>query len=163
MFYIGEILKTKGNNGDVVLKTSPNFFYSKNIDSLYLKSKKHQKTLIVEKANESGNDLIIKFNDINTITEAYKLIGYAAYIEDQQEIEKFKKDNLVDYTVIDIDENHWGTVVSDIEEGLIHILEINDNGDIVFIPYSNDTIIEVNSEKKTIIIDPPDGLRNLNK
>lgn len=163
MFFIGEILKTKGNTGAVVLKTSPDFFYSKSIRSIYLKSKKHQKTLLVEKTSESGNDLIIKFIEINTITEAYKLIGYSAYLEDQKEINLSKKDNLIDYTVIDIDGNHWGTVINDIEEGLTHILEVNDNDNIILIPYSNDTITEINTSKHTIIIDPPDGLRTLNK
>ncbi len=163
MFYIGEILKTKGNNGEVVLKASPDFFYTKKIHSIYLESKKHNKNLIVESASNFGNDLIIKFTAINTITEAYRLIGYSAYLEDQKEAKAFKKDNLVDYTVLDIDSNKWGTVINDIEEGLVHTLEVDDKGDIIFIPYSDDIITEINRTKKIIIIDPPDGLRTLNK
>ena len=163
MFCIGEILKTKGNNGEVVLRTSPDFICRRDIGSIHLKSKKHKKNLIIEKIIESGNYLNIKFIDINTITEAYKLIGYSAYLEDQDEIKTFKKDNLVDYTVIDIDGNHWGKVINDIEEGLTHILEVDDNDDIIFIPYSNDTITEINKKKKTIFIDTRSGLRTSNK
>ena len=146
-----------------MLKTSPDFFYSKKIDSIHMESKKHQKTLSVETAIDTGSDLIIKFKDINTTTDAYRLIGYSAYLEDQEEIKAFKKDNLVDYQVIEKSGDHWGIVTDDLEAGLTHTLEIDDHGDIILLPCSDSIIKEINKEKKTIIIDPPEGLRNLNK
>lgn len=164
MFYIGEILKTKGNNGDVVLRTSPDFFFNgKNPSSIQLISKKYKKTLSVEKISEAGNDLVVKFTDIKSITDAYRLIGYSAYITDRIDIKKFKKKNLVDYLVKDKYNNIWGRIISDVEEGLTHILEIDDNGDIIYLPYSTEIIIEINKSSNEIIIDPPDGLRTLNK
>ncbi len=162
MFYIGEILKTRGNNGEVVLRTSPDFSYTRSIHSIFLKSKKHERTLNIKSINEVGDDLIIKFTDIDTITDAYRLIGYSAYLEDE-EINTFKKDNLVDYKIVDIAGNLWGRVINDIEEGLTHILEIEDDANVIYIPYSENIITEIKIKEKTIIIDPPDGLRTLNK
>lgn len=163
MFYIGEILKTRGNNGEVVLRTSPDFSFTRSIHSIFLKSKKHEKTLNIKSINELGDDLIIKFKDIDSITDAYRLVGYSAYLE-EKEVDIFKKDNLVDYKIIDIAGNLWGRVINDIEDGLTHILEIeDDDNSIIFVPYSDSIITEIIDIEKTIIIDPPDGLRSLNK
>jgi 16S rRNA processing protein RimM len=165
LFFVGDILKTKGNKGEVLLRLSPEFYLSDvgSFDSLRLKSKKHSKTLSVEWIKELGGDLAVKFSGIDTISEAYKLIGYSAHLDVQKEDISFKKHSFIGYTVIDVNGVSWGVVINDEATAFTHTLEVDDKGSVVYIPYSNTIVSEVDKTRQTIIIDPPEGLRDLNK
>jgi len=165
LFFVGDILKTKGNKGEVVLRLSPEFYLSneENIDSLRLTSKKHSKILSVERVKELGDDLTVKFSGIDTISEAYKLIGYSAHLDVQRDDTSFKKRSFIGYKVIDVNGVCWGIVINDEATEFTHTLEIDDDGNVVYIPYSSMIVSEVNKKEQIIIIDPPEGLRDLNK
>ena len=47
--------------------------------------------------------------------------------------------------------------------GLNTLLEVSDDDEIVFIPWASDIVQEIRDEERVVIIDPPDGLRDLNK
>ncbi len=164
MFYIGEILKTRGNNGEVVIRTSPDFIYdNQSIRSFQLESKKYSRTEAVEWIKSIGDDLLVKFKNHDSIASAYKLIGYLVYLKDAIEAEQFIKETLVDYRVIDLSGDQWGIVINDLDEGYNHILEVDNQGEILYIPYTEAIIKEIDQDKMTIHIDPPDGLKDLNR
>jgi ribosomal 30S subunit maturation factor RimM len=165
LFFVGDILKTKGNKGEVVLRLSPEFYLGneENIDSLCLKSKKRSKILSVEWIKELGDDLTIKFSEIDTISEAYKLIGYSAHLDVQKDDTSFKKHSFIGYKVIDVDGSDWGIVINDEATEFTHTLERDDEGNVVYIQYSRMIVSKVNKKEQTIIINPPEGLRDLNK
>lgn len=164
MFFIGEILKTKGNKGGLIVGVSPDFYFNnkEEIISLHLKSKKRSIDLSIERIGMLGNDLLIKFTNINTISEAYGYIGYSVYIEDDK-ASVFQRDSYINYNIFDIDGNYWGKVINDEISEFTHTLEIRDENDIIFIPFSDGIVTKTDNKKKIIIIDPPSGLRDLNR
>jgi len=164
LFFIGEILKTKGNKGELIVRVSPDFNFNDEgkITLLHLESKKKSVDLSVERIVTAGSNLIIKFTDINTISDAYGYIGYLAYIDDDKAL-IFQKDSFENYKVYDLNGEYWGKVINDEKSEFTHTLEIEEDNDIIYIPYSDNIVIEKDEIKKILIIDPPMGLRDLNK
>lgn len=163
MISFGKILKTKGNKGEVVIGLESGFEHIiLNPDqSVVLKSEKYSRTQKIEYCRQLNHNIILKFHHIDSIKEAYRLIGYVIYIAD----EKIRKEDkhLIHFEVRDIHSNRWGTVRAIKEFGLNKILEISDNDQTVYVPWDKDIILEIQDTERVIVIDPPDGLRDLNR
>jgi len=164
LIFFGKILKTRGNKGEVLYlpsfwKDSSNYWQGKKI---LLKSTKHQRTETIEYIKKTKSGFILKFFNINTIREAFRLIGYSLYgtgIEDKgSDVE-----NIIDFKVKDINDIYWGTVFDIKKFGLNVILEIKNKDEIVYVPFNDKIVIEISEKEKLIILDPPEGLLNLNQ
>jgi 16S rRNA processing protein RimM len=107
----------------------------------------------------------VKFEGIDDRTAAEQLRGkYLAVPEDQ--IGSLPEDHffihdLVGMTVLLKDGKRIGTIRSVLETGGVDLLEVGEEGQIL-IPFTTEICVDVSLEDRTITIDPPEGLLQLN-
>jgi len=129
--------------------------------TLVLKSKKYQKQVTVESIREHQGACIIKFQNLESMEDVYRLIGYDVFLE-AEEIET--EGDIVEFTVKDISGSVWGVVRNIETSGLSQVLEVEDaDGDVIYVPYAEPIIKEIDVRQRLILIDAPAGLRDLNK
>lgn len=176
MIFLGKIVKTRGNKGEVAVAPSPQVerCIPGQGERVLLQSTKYQIERNIEYLKNIQGVWVFKFVDINTINDAYKLVGYSLYstktstspgnaanTATEQAVKR------VEFTVIDVSGCVWGKVkqvetygVNDTNQ----ILEVVGNkGDVIYVPFSEGIVKHIDREKKIITIDPPDGLKELNK
>ncbi len=159
MLFLGKILKVRGNKGEVVLSSSDYGFQKGG--TVLLKSKKYHKTLIVEYTKEIHKFTIIKFEGVNTINDALKLVGYSLEIsnsnlnpENEQTFEK--------YEVMDMNGRIWGEVKGVKSFSHNQILEVGEGDAVIYVPFTEEIVKKIDTKNHKILIDPPAGLKKLN-
>jgi len=159
----GKILKTKGNKGEVVIGLESGFEHIiLNVDqSVVLKSEKYSRIQKIEYCKQLNHNFILKFHDIDSIEQAFRLVGYVIYIAEEKI--RVEDQHLIHFEVRDVHQKRWGTVRAIKQFGLNKILEISENDETMYVPWNKDIILEVQDIERVIVIDPPDGLRDLNK
>jgi 16S rRNA processing protein RimM len=164
LIFFGKILKTKGNKGEVVVGVESGCEDIKlhHGQPVILKSEKYSKDRKVEYCKQVNHNVILKFHDINSIEQAYRIIGYAIFVAREKNI-RVEDQPLIHFEVRDIHQKRWGTVRAIKQFGLNKILEISENDETIYVPYNTDIIREVRDIERVIVIDPPEGLRDLNK
>ncbi len=167
MIFLGKIVKVRGNKGEVVF-TSPDVraYILREGEVVVLKSEKYQKQFNVEHLREIKGTLVVKFAGINTINEALKLVGYSIYVHDSSTRDSEKKNKKIkDFIVKDMKGQLWGKV-KDIEaDSLNKLLEVQDENEdnVYYVPFTETIVKKIDIEKRIIVIDPPNGLKDLNK
>lgn len=167
MIFLGKIVKIRSNKGEVVykpfLEIDVGELTLKEGDKVLLKSERHQKELRIEDLKEINGAYVLKFFDIDTINEALKLIGYSIFCfknSDDEEIDK----GICGFLVKDTNDQVWGYVKGiDSKSDLNKLLVIQEGDDEFYVPYNDEILKEINKKGKYIIIDPPSGLKELNK
>jgi len=163
LLFLGKISKSRGNKGEVVCSISPEIDTSL-VDfsgKIVLKSQKYTKTAKMESYSDRGSVLIAKFNISNSINDALRLVGYEVYIEESENDDSSM--NLEGYSVFDINGLNWGLVSKVKLNGLNRLIEVEDGSDLIIIPFNNSIVLEIDNKNKKIVIDPPDGLKDLNR
>jgi len=168
LIFLGKIVKTRGNKGEVVTAPAPDVdvdaYPLLKGEAVVLKSAKYQRECNVEYFKEISKACILKFIDINTINDALKLVGYSIYGTQPGGKNVQTTRIQTDFIVKDTHGCLWGQVKDIESSGLNQTLEVEDNdGDIIYVPFADSIVTEIDREKGIIIIDPPDGLKELNK
>jgi len=127
-----------------------------------LKSSKYQKELKVQYFKEIRGETVIKFDGIDTIDQAYKLIGYEIFTPGDLDGELIE-DDVTGFLVMDMQGVEWGHVVELDDNGLNPVLEIQGADDTYYVPFVEDIVKEIDMEAGIIRIDPPAGLMELNR
>lgn len=127
-----------------------------------LKSPKYQKELKVQYSKEIRGETVIKFDGIDTINQAYKLIGYELFIPGDPDGELID-DDVTGFLVMDMQGVEWGRVVELDDNGLNPVLEIQGADETYYVPFVEDIVKEIDMKKGIIRIDPPAGLMELNR
>lgn len=105
--------------------------------------------------------LIAKFDISNSINDALMLVGYDVYLKDFKSENSYQ--NLEGYSVSDIKGLAWGVVRKVNLTGQNKIIEVRDGAAQMIIPFHDSIVLNIDHVEKKILIDPPDGLRDLNK
>jgi 16S rRNA processing protein RimM len=162
---LGKIVKVRGNKGEVVLCPSPGDGTSvpKKGESVLLKSSKYQKTYQIEYIEEISGATVLKLKSINSISQALRLVGYTLFISSLSK-EHISPEGITGFTVKDVSGEYWGEITKVEITGLMKILEIRDNhDDVIYVPIDETIVKEIDEKERTVIIDPPGGLKELNK
>ncbi len=141
-----------------------------------LKSQKHQKEYQIEYSREIKGSPVIKFAGIDSINDALKLVGYSICVEGIELPEPPENDQnahpqgTISFTVIDIRGEVWGTVEDIDDSSMNTLLEVRaPNGEggseseIRYVPFADGIVTKIDHQNKTITIDPPEGLKELNR
>lgn len=106
---------------------------------------------------------VIKFQGVDTINDAYRLVGLEVYCGEEL-MDADVPVNVIEYTVVDTGGSVWGQVSDFHKAGLNELLEITDSvsGQTLYVPYVEEIVKQIDPQTKTILIDPPEGLRALN-
>lgn len=170
---VGKLLKTHALKGEmnVILDIAPEYLEEGNpiildIDGIYV-------PFYAESVRTKGSfSYLVKFDGIDSEIEAKKLVNKNVFaIRDRLKefmLENYDEeyalyDDLIGWTIEDKDSGIVGKVI-DIDtntENELFIVETSE-GKTIFIPLTEDFIEKMDEDSKTIIMDLPDGLLDLN-
>ena len=168
---LGQIVKPQGNKGEVraLLHTAEGKKSLERSREVHLQLKEESCKLEIESIKEiSGKEEIvsIKFKGVENIAQAYKLVGFQIKIkkENLQQLEEgeYYFFQLKDCIVKDRKNRVLGKVVDLLSAGENELLVVKGEKEIL-IPFVEPICLQVDIEKKEIIVDPPDGLLNLDE
>jgi 16S rRNA processing protein RimM len=123
----------------------------------------NEKPMEVENTWMHGDELIIKFRGVDTISDAEKLAGAEVAIPFEQrapldEGEVYLSD-LIGCEVFDAAGQSLGLVTDFEETGATPLLRV---GDKLLIPFAKSICTEIDPANKRIVVSPPEGLLDLN-
>lgn len=164
MVCFGKIVRTRGNKGEVVVRLSPGIAVPGEGIAVELRSDKHRLPARIERLVQAGNDAVIAFSDVHSINDAFKIVGYSLYAELVVD-RKRAAASLLGFSVFDGAGNFWGRVKSQPRYSLNQLLEVVDeeSGETLYVPWHESIVKKIDRRAKTILIDPPSGLRELNR
>lgn len=170
---VGKLQKTHALKGElnVMLDIDPEYLEEGNpaiidIDGIYV-------PFYAESIRTKGSfSYLVKFEGIDSEFEAKKLVNktiYARkdklkeYMEENYDEDYTLYDDLIGCTIVDTEKGEIGKVVEidSNTENELFIVERPD-GDTVYIPLTEDFIDEIDEDSKTIRMNLPDGLLDLN-
>lgn len=129
-----------------------------------LRSSKRSLSQIIEHVSPAGDEAIMAFSGVHSISEALRIVGYSLYaVVPAAKAER--TDAMLGFQVFDLQGNYWGMVKAQPQFSLNQLLEIEDaaTGETVYLPWHESLVVKIDRRGKTMVIDPPAGLRDLNK
>lgn len=132
--------------------------------SVELKSSKYLLSQKITSISLSGSEAIMTFSGVHSINEALKIVGYSLYA-DLDAVKEKRSASVIGFSVFDGQGNCWGKVKAQPLYSLNQLLEIEDgqSNEIFYIPWHESIVKKIDRRAKTIRIDPPEGLRDLNR
>jgi 16S rRNA processing protein RimM len=165
LIFIGKIIKVRGNKGEVVVTPSPHLeeYGLSPGEVVVLQSIKYKREKKVDYIKEIKGNPVFKFCDTNTINEAFGLVGYSIYATPTDGQEN-KDRTLVNYLVKDAEGLVWGSIKAIDSSGFNPLLEVaTPEGEMIYVPFVDEIVKEIDEETKILHINPPGGLKDLNK
>lgn len=164
-FQIGLIKKPHGLKGDVNFSLSGDF----NIDgvpALFLEIEGQLVPHFIESYSGSGEKVTIKFEDINTVEDAKRIGGKKAFLQKSLRpdlpSDQYYDDEIIGFTVQDEAAGLIGTLQEIIAAGANRLLVVKKESNEVLIPENGPFIKEVVKDKKTILVELPEGFLDMN-
>lgn len=153
---IGYFSKTHGLKGQLQLNIITHFDIEK-CNALIVQLPTGQLPQFISEYRETKNGFVVSLDDVTSIDEAKKFVGKKVLVDEKYIFTGYDVE-LVGYTLFDELFGEVG-VVDELEDtGVNLILKINHKGKQVLLPYSEDLVLKVDDEKKTIFYKAPDGL-----
>jgi len=166
----------------VVVSLSPGIIPPGEGFAVELRSSKRHFSRSIEHISVSGSEAVVSFSGVGGIGEALPLVGCEAWAdgpalkvpaegalqvpaEGAPAAKEAPAGGLLGFQVFDLQGNCWGTVRSQPQFSLNQLLEVEEasSGELVFVPWHESLIVSIDPQSGTIVIDPPAGLRDLNK
>lgn len=122
----------------------------------------NEKPMEIERAWMHGDQLILKFRGVDTISDAEKLAGAEVSIPFEQRAalgdEEYYESDLIGCEVFDTAGRALGPVTDFEGTGGAPLLHVGD----LLIPFAKSICVEIDPPNKRILVDLPDGLLDLN-
>jgi 16S rRNA processing protein RimM len=158
----GKIVKTHGLNGEVKVWPccdSPEFLC--NFSDLYLFEKKLKIKIDYSQVYKSA--VLIKFSGIDKKEQAEKLVGELLYIlkkDAKLKRGRYFVQDIIGSSVYDVDtRKKYGLVTEVLKTGANDVYEIKSESQKTYlIPVIESVVIDINIEKKEILIRPMEGI-----
>jgi ribosomal 30S subunit maturation factor RimM len=139
-----------------------------------VRSSKRVFPLTIEHIAASGSDGVISFTGIGTIGEAVRLVGCSLWADGPapeslaggaSTAAGDPAAGVLGFRVFDLQGECWGMVRAQPSFSLNQVLEIEDaaSGETVYVPWHESLVVKVDRRAGCIVIDPPAGLRDLNR
>lgn len=155
----GKIVNTHSLRGEVrIYPYCDDAEFLCEFESLYVESE----IMDVVSSRVHKGQALVKFDGINSINDAEKLVGSIVYIDkDEVELEegRYFIEDIKGLDVYDVDTNElYGKVINVIETGANDVFEVKNDEKILLVPKIDDVIKEIDLEKGIILIKPIKGL-----
>jgi 16S rRNA processing protein RimM len=132
-------------------------------EKVLLCSEKYEIQKTVEYVKDIRGVLAVKFRGIDSINAAYKLVNYSVYSTRTPPPAGLETE-IIDFAVKDTAGEVWGNVQVIEAFSLNQVMEVaGPGGDVFYVPFTSEIVREIDHEKRLIIIEPPAGLKELNK
>lgn len=169
VFHIGYIQKFRGLQGEVELIFTDDPFDRGTADYLVLKIDEILVPFFLENYRFKNNDTaILKFENVDNEVQAKKLVGLQVYYplshlheDEDQELSSLKA--LTGFTLCDVNAGEVGviTLVDDSSYNTLFYVDHPKLGEIV-LPYHDDFLVDYNLSNRTITLELPQGIIDLN-
>jgi 16S rRNA processing protein RimM len=164
---IGKIIKSQGRKGELRLRLysrpSATFFFSR----IFLKVKGIPREFQVEAIRPYKEDYILKLKEVDSLDRALELTGEEIFLPEDElrtlEDGNFYYFQIIGCTVIKKNGEKIGVVrdLWPIREN--ELLVVQKGKDEMLIPFAKPICLEVNLERREILVDLPPGLSDLNE
>ena len=161
---IAKILRPRGLRGEMVAEVLTDF--PERFDSLQevtavLPDGEHRE-LSLENAWFQKERIVLKFAGVDSIEDAERLRNSEICVDEVDAVEleegEFFDWQLEGCEVVTIDGERTGRVRELLRTGGTEVLIIEGDGKEVLVPFAESICLEIDIEKKRIVIDPPEGL-----
>jgi len=148
----------------VVVSFSPGIAAPPAGSAVEVRSSKRILPQTIEAISIAGGDAVVSFTATRTIGEALRFVGCSLWAEVPVAAARAAA-GVLGFRVFDLQGECWGTVKASPQFSLNQVLEIEDaaSGETVYVPWHDSLVIQVDRRSCSIVIDPPAGLRDLNK
>ena len=164
-FYLGKIVRKHSYKGEVVIKLDtdePDLYQDLEVVFLELNGKLLP-FFIEESLLQKGNQLRVRFEDFTTEADAERVLKKEVYLPltmlPKLEGNKFYYHEVIDFDLVDQNYGLVGKIVS-VNDSTAQELFVVKNGDgkEILIPLIDEFLVEVNREKKQVVVNTPKGL-----
>lgn len=166
VFKIGQLTKTHGIKGEISFNFDSDIFDRVECPYLILKIDQIFVPFFVSEYRFKGNETaLILFQDIDNEEKASRLQGLEVWFprkyheDDQEGTIDFSWDYFIGFNTFDENRGNLGEVIA-VDTQTINTLFMvkNEQGEELIIPATEDFIVKIDQEKKTIIFNLPVGL-----
>jgi 16S rRNA processing protein RimM len=165
---LGRITKVHGFEGTVTIKLEKSFFENiPELESVFLELEGRLVPFFISMSEYPGADILrLRFEGYETIEKASEFVGSRVYLTTGEEGIIIKDDlrDLCGFKVQLSDKRLVGTIIEVIENPGQLLLNIRTTeGKYILIPLHEDLILGIDSRKKIIKMDLPEGLTDVNQ
>ncbi len=168
MITIARICKPQGRIGEVAAELMTDFpDRFDDLEEVVVRfSNGEQQTLLLTDSWPHKGRVILKFQGVDSISDAEKLAGCKVLISPDELVE-LPEDSFFDFElegckVVDSSNRQIGTVREIVRTGGTELLAVvTETGDEKLIPFADSICTNVDIKGKRIVIDPPEGLLEL--
>ncbi len=162
-YFVGKLTKTHGLKGELAIWLDVDYPEEyEDLESILLEVKGELVPFFVENIQIRANKSIIKFENIDTLDDAKKLVNIDLYLPNDNlpdlEDDQFYYHEIIDFKVIDENLGELGVVkevyTADIQDLIAMIYQNSE----VLIPINDDIVKSVNREQKELYVCLPSGL-----
>ncbi len=164
---LGRIIKISGFEGAVTVKLEKFFSgKSEHIESVFLEIEGRPVPFFISEYEFSGADILkIKFEGYNSSEKVSEFVGCRVFLTSPPPADDKEEDpeSLVGYRILTEDNSLLGTVkevISNPGQLLLNVSSPEDKE--ILIPFHNDFIVDIDSERKVLIMNIPEGLTEIN-
>ena len=166
-FYLGKIVRKHSFKGQVVAKLDtdePELY--KNLESVFVALGNDLVPFFIDESLlQKGNQLRIRFEDVDSEEDADAILGSELYLPleflPKLTGNKFYFHEIIGFDIEDINHGYVGVVTGVNDSSAQPLFEINANGTEIFIPMIDDFIKKVDRDNKKIVVETPEGLIDL--
>jgi 16S rRNA processing protein RimM len=165
-FKIGFVQKTHGLKGEVtaVFDHAVSGDVSR-LKILYLGTEDRVAPYFISSISPNGGKAFIKFEDVNTVDDAARLVRNTVYLEKTARPKKgrgeFYDDEIVNFQVVDSVSGVLGNVTGVTSAGSNRLLVVAHGEKEVLIPINSPFITSINKAKKQVSVDLPEGFLDI--
>ncbi len=165
---LGTITKAHGFEGGVSIRLEKNFIENvPEIESVFLEIEGKPVPFFIALQDYPGGDVVrLKFDGFDNVHKVKEFSGCSVFLTSGVEKTRPGKDirNFIGFKVYSFDNKRIGTIEELFENpGQILINVSTDKGKKILIPFHKNLIVRVDNRKKTIKMDLPEGLEDLNR
>jgi 16S rRNA processing protein RimM len=165
-FKIGFIIKTHGLKGEVTLSLDDDGPADlPDGTSIFVEKDKRLIPYFIQSFSHHGTKAFVKFEDVDTIEEAEKIVKRAVYLEKSARPKsgrgEFYNDEVIGFKVLDENGELLGTITEIIQAGPNRLIAMDHNGKEVLIPVNGPFITSINKTKKTVSVNLPEGFLDI--
>lgn len=166
-FYLGKVVAKHSFRGEVLVKLDtdePELY--ENMESVFLSLGENLVPFFIERSLLQKSSLLrLKFEDVNTESDAQRLVGSELYLPLQMlpklSGNKFYFHEVIGFTMIDEEHGDIGTISSINDSTAQALFEVTKDGVQLLVPITDDIILKVDREAQEVHVRTPEGLVDL--
>lgn len=167
-FYLGKIVKKYSFKGELIIKLDtdqPEIY--ENLDAVFVDLGNRFIPFFVEESLlQKGNQLRVRFEDVNTEEDADTMLKCDVYLPmnllPKLSGNKFYFHEVLNFTLEDVNFGKVGTITSINDSTAQPLFVVDRDGVDILIPMIDDFIKKIDRENKTVLVDTPEGLIEMN-